>query len=307
MDIKDKFLPYAKEWLESLLAQKGLSAHTAVAYRQDIQALGEFLEDWKEKAFTDISLVDEEDLLMFLVFLRQRGDGKRTTARRISSIRGYFLWLSGEGHLKENPAALLDSPKIPQYLPDVLSMSDVKNLLQSPDTSNKLGQRDRVILELMYAAGLRVSELISVRATDIDFQRGVIRIFGKGGKERLVPIHYNSCQLINSYIEDCRPQFGSVNDVDKELFLNRSGKKLSRQGIWKLIKRYGLLANIRLNISPHTLRHSFATHLLEGGADLRSVQLLLGHSDLSATELYTHLSSENLHSIYRKAHPRCYV
>lgn len=314
-------IAFGEEWLNSLLAQRGFSTHTISAYSQDITSLAQFLHEWI-KTTTDkhqtqeddisslnsgiqkefLNQLDEDDLLMYMVYLRQKGDSKRTIARRISSIRGFFAWLFSEKHISKNPAALLDAPKIPQYLPEVLNIAEIKNLLAAPDMHSKLGQRDRSILELMYAAGLRVSELVHIRSTDIDFQRGIVRIFGKGKKERLVPLHTNACKILTHYIENYRPLF---QPVANELFINRSGQMLTRQGIWKLIKRYSLIAHIKNPISPHTLRHSFATHLLEGGADLRSVQVLLGHSDLTATELYTHIRSDLLTKIYEQAHPRC--
>jgi len=314
-------IAFSDEWLDGLLAQRGLSIHTVSAYRQDIESLAQFLCEWIkntesnhqkhatqtsnqnikiEKQFLD--QLDEDDLLMYMVYLRQKGDSKRTIARRISSIRSFFAWLFDEKHISKNPVALLDAPKIPHYLPEVLSIAEILQLLSAPDIHSKLGQRDRGMLELMYATGLRVSELVHIRSTDIDFQRGIIRVFGKGKKERLVPLHTSVCQILTHYIEHYRPLF---QPIDKELFLNRSGQMLTRQGIWKLIKRYALLAGIRSPISPHTLRHSFATHLLEGGADLRSVQVLLGHSDLAATELYTHIRTDTLTKIYAQAHPRC--
>lgn len=314
-------IEFSEEWLNSLLAQRGFSTHTVFAYTQDLQSLSQFLHEWRKNT-TDknqiqednisnlnsiiqkdfLNHLDEDDLLMYMVYLRQKGDSKRTIARRISSIRGFFAWLLDEKHISKNPAALLDAPKIPQYLPEVLNLAEIKNLLDAPDMHSKLGQRDRGILELMYAAGLRVTELINIRSTDIDFQRGIVRIFGKGKKERLVPLHANACKILTHYIENYRPLF---QPIAKELFLNRSGQMLTRQGIWKLIKRYSLIAQIQIPISPHTLRHSFATHLLEGGADLRSVQVLLGHSDLTATELYTHIRYDLLTKIYEQAHPRC--
>lgn len=361
-------LEHAQKWLESLLTQRGLSHHTIAAYAQDLQSLANFLYEWEkeegtqniskenfpahQKSLLDIennqassncinttviishhqlTQIEEDDLLMYMFFLRQKGDSKRTIARRISSIRSFFSWLYQEKMIHNNPAALLDAPKIPQYLPEVLTLEEVSTLINTPDLQTKLGNRDRAMLELLYAAGLRVSELVQIRPSDFDFQKGIVRLFGKGRKERLVPLHENACHILMNYITTWRPLFEQNNSKNiydkkenknsitknkplnleknlfhnKELFLNRSGKKLTRQGIWKLIKRYALLANIRNPISPHTLRHSFATHLLEGGADLRTVQILLGHSDLSATELYTHIRADVLTKIYARAHPRC--
>lgn len=295
-------LAHSDEWLNNLLIQQGLSEHTAAAYKQDLEALAQYMEQ------SQISLeeIDEDQLLLFSIHLSQKGDSTRTIARRLSCLRKFFAWLFEEKHIKQNPAELLDTPKLPLYLPEVLSIDEVQRLLSAPDISTKLGQRDLAILHLLYASGLRVSELIHVKATDIDFERGIIRVFGKGKKERLIPVHSLALSILTDYLQNTRGQFIKNSETDDELFLNRSGKKLTRQGIWKLIKRYAQLAGIQAIISPHTLRHSFATHLLEGGADLRTVQILLGHSDLAATELYTHICQGKIQEIYAHAHPRCY-
>jgi integrase/recombinase XerD len=219
----------------------------------------------------------------------------------LSCLRGFFSWCAEEGLLPDNPAALLDGPKLPSLLPRVLSRQEVDALLEAPDVSDKLGLRDRAMLELLYAAGLRVSELIGLRPLDLDLQRGMVRVFGKGSKERLVPLHDRAVAGLESYLACCRPLFSPRQD---RLFLNRSGLGLTRQAVWKLIKRHALRAGIRRELSPHTLRHSFATHLLEGGADLRTVQLLLGHSDLAATELYTHVHPDRLIQVHASCHPR---
>ena len=294
---------YTEEWLNSLLVQQGLSEHTISAYRQDLETLHAFTDQNK----SPLDTLDEDDLLLFSIFLRQKGDSKRTIARRLSCIRKFFAWLFEEKHIGKNPAELLDSPKIPLYLPEVLNMEEIQKILSAPNPATKLGQRDTAILHLLYASGVRVSELINIKPTDIDFQNGIIRVFGKGKKERLIPIHGLALSVLTDYLQNTRKQF--IKDIpgDAELFLNRSGKKLTRQAIWKLIKRYGQSAEIQGIISPHTLRHSFATHLLEGGADLRTVQILLGHSDLTATELYTHICQQKIQEIYSRAHPRCGV
>lgn len=295
-------LAHSSEWLNTLLIQQGLSEHTVLAYKQDLEALETYMENSK----ITLAGIDEDNLLLFSIFLSQKGDSKRTIARRLSCLRKFFAWLFEEKHIPQNPAELLDTPKLPLYLPEVLSIEEVQRLLSAPDTSTKLGQRDLAMLHLLYASGLRVSELVNVKATDIDFQRGIIRVFGKGKKERLIPIHTTALAILTDYLQNTRCQFIKDTEADDELFLNRSGKKLTRQGVWKLIKRYAMLANIQGIISPHTLRHSFATHLLEGGADLRTVQILLGHSDLAATELYTHICQGKIQEIYAHAHPRCY-
>lgn len=297
-----KMLIFMQEWLNSLLIQEGLSPNTVQAYRQDLETLNFFME----QSSMHLSDIDEDSLLLFSAFLSKKGDSRRTIARRLSCLRKFFAWLFQEHHIKENPALLLDTPKLPLYLPEVLSLEEIGRLLSAPDPRTKLGQRDIAMLHLLYASGLRVSELVSVKATDIDFQKGIIRVFGKGRKERLIPMHETALSLLTAYLQNTRPLLmPDPKTCDNELFLNRSGKKLTRQGIWKLIKKYCLTAKIQGTVSPHTLRHSFATHLLEGGADLRTVQILLGHSDLMATELYTHICQSKIQEIYSHAHPRC--
>lgn len=287
----------ASRWLDGLIAERGLSRNTVAAYRQDIDALRDFLEELE----TPLSRLRDEDVALFVAWLRQRGDATRTLARRLSSLRNFLAWCVDRGDLPSNPAALVDTPKLPALLPEVLTQDEIIRLLNAPDPTGKLGLRDRAMLELLYAAGMRVSELIELQPLDLDLQRGVVKIFGKGSKERLVPLHDAAVMRMADYLRDVRPLFTPVED---KVFLNRSGTGLSRQGVWKLVKRYALEAGIRKAISPHTFRHSFATHLLEGGADLRSVQILLGHADMNATELYTHVQSERLLQIHRKYHPR---
>ena len=277
-------------WLDSLLFQRGLSRNTVIAYGQDLDALRDFLEE----AALPLVQLDDESLLLYAAWLRRRGDTNRSLARRLSSLRSFLGWCVEEGILPSNPAALMSAPKIPSLLPEVLSREEVLAMLGAPDQTAKLGRRDRTMLELLYAAGMRVSELIGLRPLDLDLQRGVVRIVGKGNKERHVPLHDEAVSSAAAYLNNTRPLFCPIQDY---VFLNRSGKGLTRQAVWKLIKRYALAAGIRKNISPHTFRHSFATHLLEGGADLRSVQLLLGHADLNATELYTHVQSDRLKRI----------
>ena len=284
-------------WLDSLLFQRGLSRNTVIAYGQDLDALRDFLEE----AALPLVQLDDESLLLYAAWLRRRGDTNRSLARRLSSLRSFLGWCVEEGILPSNPAALMSAPKIPSLLPEVLSREEVLAMLGAPDQTAKLGRRDRTMLELLYAAGMRVSELIGLRPLDLDLQRGVVRIVGKGNKERHFPLHDEAVSSAAAYLNNTRPLFCPIQDY---VFLNRSGKGLTRQAVWKLIKRYALAAGIRKNISPHTFRHSFATHLLEGGADLRSVQLLLGHADLNATELYTHVQSDRLKRIHSMHHPR---
>lgn len=284
-------------WLDRLISERGLSHNTIQSYKQDLDVLSLFFQEL-ECSFDSI---DDESLMLFITWLRQRGDSSRTLARRLSSLRNFLNWCVEEGVLSSNPAIFIDGPKLPSLLPNVLSQDEMMRLLNTPNITHKLGIRDKVILELLYASGIRVSELIGVHVLDFDQDKGIIKVFGKGSKERYIPLHTSAMKLLNHYIHNIRPLF---TPLEKYLFLNRSGRGLTRQAIWKNIKRYALLANINKSISPHTFRHTFATHLLEGGADLRSVQLLLGHVDMSATELYTHVQSDRLKYIHNMFHPR---
>ena len=285
-------------WGEYLLAQRGLSMRTVVSYRQDLENFFLFLD---ELDAGDKTSLDEHDLFLYLAWLRARKNAGRTLARRLSALRGFFEYTVEEGLLESNPASLLESPRLPQYLPEVLSKAEMDRLLQLPDMREKCGRRDRCLLEMLYAAGLRVSELCNLLVADVDMQRGLVLVSGKGAKDRLVPLHSLVLDLLQQWLSFWRDDFSPQS---RYLFLNRSGKGLSRQYVWKMVKKYALLAGIRRSISPHTFRHSFATHLLEGGADLRAVQLLLGHADISATEIYTHVQAERLHALHRQFHPR---
>ncbi|GAB6035485.1 site-specific tyrosine recombinase XerD [Fundidesulfovibrio butyratiphilus] len=302
MSIKTRKSPaYAHPWidgyLEHLLVVKGLSENSLSAYSQD---LGHFLVFLSEKKAT-LEKASGQTIFLYLMHQRQKGLTSRSLARHLSSLRGFFAYAAAEGLIESSPAELIETPKLPKRLPGVLTRQDMENLLSGPNMQTPLGFRDKAMLELLYAAGLRVTELVSLTALDFDAQTGVLKVFGKGAKERLVPIHDTAQNLLSHYLRHVRPGFKPKTDV---LFLNRSGKGLTRQGVWKLIKRYALEAGIRKEISPHSLRHSFATHLLEGGADLRTVQILLGHADISATEIYTHVQAERLTRIHRSHHPR---
>lgn len=289
--------PWLDLFLEHLLVVKGLSENTLAAYASD---LGHFLGFLASRG-ADPADVNNDTLFLYLMHERRQGLASRSLARRLSALRGFYDFLREERLLTESPAQHLENPKLPRRLPEVLSQEEVAALLAQPDVTDKLGARDRAMLELLYAAGLRVSELVNLRPLDYDPQSGLLRIFGKGSKERLVPIHFAAQACLDAYLRDWRGAFGPREDT---IFLNRSGKGLSRVAVWKNIKRYATMAGIRREISPHTFRHSFATHLLEGGADLRTVQLLLGHADISATEIYTHVQAGRLARAHREFHPR---
>ncbi|MDL2266866.1 site-specific tyrosine recombinase XerD [Desulfovibrio sp. OttesenSCG-928-G15] len=295
--------PLVDRYLEHLLIEKGLSQNTLLAYGKDLQNFTAFLAEREHCALPDIRLdaVNEQILFLYVVHTRKQGLSGRSLARHLSALRGFFSFAREEGELEEDPARFLENPKLSRALPEVLSREEMDALLAAPDLSTKLGFRDRTMLELLYASGLRVSELCALCALDFDPQSNLLRVFGKGSKERLVPVHANAARFLQDYIRHWRPLFDPKNP---ELFLNRSGKKLSRVGVWKLVQKYALTAGIKVEISPHTFRHSFATHLLEGGADLRSVQMLLGHADITATEIYTHVQQERAVAIHKKYHPR---
>jgi len=297
--------PLVDRYLEHLLVQKGLSHNTLLAYGADLNDFTAFLHERfagdAPQTKTLLEAVNEQILFLYVVHVRRKGLGGRSLARHLSSLRGFFAFAREEGEFSEDPARFLENPKLRRALPEVLTRAEMDALLAAPDLSAKLGFRDRTMLELLYASGLRVSELCDLRALDFDPQTNLLRVFGKGAKERLAPVHATAAGFLLDYTRHWRPLF---NPKAPELFLNRSGKRLSRVGVWKLVQRYALTAGIKVEISPHTFRHSFATHLLEGGADLRSVQMLLGHADITATEIYTHVQQERTVSVHRQFHPR---
>jgi integrase/recombinase XerD len=289
--------PWIDGYLEHLIVVKGLAENSVSSYGSDLREFLMFLLD------RGYSLQDagEQALFLYLLHLNRKGLANRSLARQLSTLRTFFDYACEQGWTGTNPARLLDSPRTGRLLPEILTVEEVERLLAQPDCSTKLGFRDRTMLEVMYAAGLRVSEVCALRPLDFDPQAGVLKLWGKGGKERFVPLHLTAIEYVSSYLEKWRSRLSPVQEA---MFLNRSGKTLSRQGLWKLIRKYGLQAGIRRAISPHTLRHSFATHLLEGGADLRTVQLLLGHADIGTTEIYTHIQGQRLRDVHRKYHPR---
>ncbi len=289
--------PLVDNYLQFLLVVRGLSENSLEAYSRDLQDFCTFLA----KHSADITKVTPQTLSVYLFHLRHKGLSAKTVARYLSSLRGLFTYLAEQNLLAENPARYLENPKLPQSLPEVLSHKEVGILLEQPDTNTLLGMRDRTMLELLYAAGLRVSELTAMQPFDFDPQRGIVRVIGKGDKERLVPVHYIAQDFLQEYLSHWRPRFRPKENV---VFLNRSGKGISRQGVWKALKRHVQAAGITRKVSPHSLRHCFATHLLAGGADLRTVQILLGHADIAATEIYTHVDATRLTRIHKEHHPR---
>lgn len=289
----DSFLSY-------LAVEKGLSENTLESYGRDVRKFIEFLEHKKVK---DISNVKYPEIAEFLAYSKDKGFNPATIVRSIVSIKQFFKYLIIEKLISEDPAAQIKTPKMKKAIPGVISLDDVEKLLAAPDESTPEGLRDSAMLEVLYASGIRVSELIGLNLNDVNFDHGYVIVYGKGSKERLVPVGEKARVKLREYLLDARPAILKSRDA-KALFVTRRGSGMTRQGFWKLIKNYALKAGIPKKISPHTLRHSFATHLLERGADLRTIQIMLGHSDISTTQIYTHVESERLKEIHKKYHPR---
>ena len=292
-ELGDRFINY-------LLVEKGLAAYTIESYSQDLTRFFDFLN---QKGIDDISKTDTAIILSHLIDLRKNGLEPRSRARHLVTLRGFYRFLNEEKILSHNPVKLVDMPKSSLKLPDVLSISEIQQLLGAVETITPLGKRNAAMLELLYAAGLRVSELIHIKLNDVNLEMGFVRVFGKGAKERIVPIGTHANEKINDFIISGRPLL-LKGMASHTLFVARAGKPMTRQGFWKILKQYGIKAGLTKTITPHTLRHSFASHLLEGGADLRSVQLMLGHVDISTTQIYTHVAREQLIKIHQKFHPR---
>ena len=287
-------------YLDFLMVEKGLAAQTIEAYSRDLIRYISFLDESGRAALSE---ADTPLILKYLISMREDGLNARSRARHLVSIRGFYRFLAQEEILSSDPTRLIDLPKSGLKLPDVLTIDEVKRLLDAPDPQKPSGSRDAAMLELLYAAGLRVSELITLKLQDVNLTAGYVRVFGKGAKERVVPIGQYAQEKIRRYTNGAR-QALLKDRLSATLFVARAGKPLSRQGFWKLIKRYGLRAGLRKMITPHTLRHSFASHLLEGGADLRAVQTMLGHADIATTQIYTHVAGDYLKHLHQKFHPR---
>jgi integrase/recombinase XerD len=290
----------ADQYFNYILVEKGLAEKTIESYSRDVVR---FLTYLKENNIHTFAAVDTRVILQYLIHLRDSGLATRSRARHLVTIRGFFKFLVQEKVIRQSPAQLVEMPKQSQKLPDVLSQAEVEHLLNSPDRTLPNGARDAAMIELLYAAGLRVSELIVLKLQDINLEACFTRVFGKGSKERVIPFGRLARESLDLYIQHARPQLLKTY-TSPFLFVARAGNPMSRQGFWKLLKRYALKAGIQKNITPHTLRHSFASHLLEGGADLRTVQVMLGHVDISTTQIYTHVARKHLKEIHEKFHPR---
>lgn len=288
-----------RTYLNYLRVEKGLSQNTIRAYQRDIDKFAIFVQERK----LTVSTVCRGDVVDFLGTLYRKGLDSRSVARHLVTIRGFFRFLLMEETISKDPAGDIESPKFRQSLPDFLSLEEVDKLLRQPDVSAVVGLRDKTMIELMYSTGLRVSELCGLRLADIQIDAGCIRCIGKGNKERIVPVGRQALAGVQDYMRKSRPDLlGSHSSP--YLFLHTRGSKLSREAFWKMLSEYGRKAGLRKSLSPHMLRHSFATHLLDRGADLRSVQMMLGHSDISTTQIYTHVVEERLKQVYKAHHPR---
>ena len=286
-------------FLDSAWAERGLSENTLAGYGYDLKQLAGFLEDRSGDLFS----ASREDLLAFLAGQVQSGRSPRSLSRYLSGMRQFYRWALREGRIRNDPSALIESPKLGRGLPRALSEGQVESLLDAPDTDTPLGLRDRTMLELMYATGLRVSELVGLELVNVNLNQGVVRVTGKGGKDRLVPLGEISADWLQRYLEGARPELVKGADCSR-VFVTARRAGMTRQAFWYAIRKYAVKAGISQDVSPHMLRHSFATHLLNHGADLRVVQLLLGHSDLSTTQIYTHIAREGLKRMHGKHHPR---
>ncbi|MGB9770874.1 MAG: site-specific tyrosine recombinase XerD [Candidatus Kapaibacteriota bacterium] len=302
MKIKIDFENFLKEFLFFLSVEKGLSRNSVDSYKSDIV---KFLNFCFEHNIDNIANINKHLLEKYLSFLNLAGISTSSQARYISSLRSFFNFLYSQGIIKNNPVEKIDSPKLRRNLPDVLSVDEIFKILDAIPTENCTGIRDKAMLEVLYACGLRVSELINLKQRDIFFNEGFVKIWGKGSKERIVPIGRIALTWIQLYQKKCRHLFVKEFVDNKDiLFLNARGSKLSRMGIWKIINNYAMLVGLEDKVHPHIFRHSFATHLLEGGADIRVVQEMLGHSDISTTQIYTHLTKDYLIEVHRTYHPR---
>ena len=287
-----------KIYSDYLAVEKGLAANSLNSYSFDLKKFFDYLDRTRK----DLLRVKESDLVGFIHEQAQSGLSPRSLARMISSLKSLFKFLVLENYLKKDPAQGLSSPALWLNLPRVLTVEEVEALLEKPDLKTPQGIRDRAILEIMYGSGLRVSELVSLELKDIRLNQGFLICKGKGNKERIVPLNLSSIRWLKAYLSEVRPSWDRFSSP--VLFLTRRGRAFTRQGIWKILKTYGQAAGLRDRIHPHVLRHSFATHLLERGADLRAVQMLLGHSQITTTQIYTHVSRERLKQIYDRFHPR---
>ncbi len=292
---------FVKEYLSLLKIEKNLSENSISSYRNDLFKLIHFFDELK---ISDLNLVTSKNITDFFAKQRKEGLTSTSVSRYASSVRGFFSYLKQQDYIKNNPTSNLPSTKLSRNLPSVLSFNEIEKILDKPNTKNNLGLRDKAILEVLYSSGLRVSEAINLKISDLFLEDEVIRVIGKGSKQRIIPIGSSARKWIKEYLIKVRPLLQKRMKSENLVFLNSKGSRLSRMAIWKIVKKYCNEAGIDKEVHPHTFRHSFATHLLEGGADLRAVQEMLGHSDISTTQIYTHIDREYVKQVHRDFHPR---
>jgi len=291
-----------EDYIHFIRVERQLSANTLASYRRDLEGYAQHLQDVQQ--LKDYNEVNREHILLHLENLRTEGKTARTVARHISSIRSFHQFLLREKVTTTDPTVHLEMPQVEQKLPRVLSIEEIDALIATPDRSKPQGVRDIAMLELLYASGMRISELIELNIEDIHLTMGFVRVFGKGRKERIIPLGKGALNAISKYLERARYELQGKYPKTDALFISHRGKRLTRQGCWKIIKEYAQKARINKELTPHVLRHSFATHLIENGADLRAVQEMLGHADIATTQIYTHVSKTRLSEVYKQFHPR---
>lgn len=289
-----------RDFIHYLSVEKGLASNTLESYNRDLRCFCEYL---RQNGVQTLDGVTRNNIVGYLLSLQKSGKATATLSRNLASIRSFYNYLFQEKHVPDNPAAEMESPKLDKKLPRVLTTQEVDLLLEQPDQQQVTGIRDKAMLEVIYATGIRVSELMSLNTGDINLEAGFIRCTGKGSKERIIPLGSVAVRHVDRYLSAARQKLVRHNG-EVSLFVNQHGKRLTRQGFWKILKKYARQAGITKDITPHTMRHSFATHLLENGADLRSVQEMLGHADISTTQIYTQVTKRKLRDVYEKTHPR---
>ena len=288
-------------FLDGLWSEKGLSRLTLDAYRRDLILFARWLN---QQQIIDLAEVSQQTILLYLDYRFEQRYSASSNARLLSSLKQFYRHLVRSGQRQDNPTELINAPKIRKSLPDSLSENDMERLLEAPNTDSHFGLRDRCMLELMYSSGLRVSELVTLELNQINQNLGLVRLIGKGGKERVIPVGDEALYWLNQYIQGSRPLLVREDQLNNHLFLSSRGTGITRQAFWQNIKKYLTLAGLKPSYTPHSLRHAFATHLLNHGADLRTVQMLLGHSNLSTTQIYTHIAQQRLQNLHQKHHPR---
>jgi integrase/recombinase XerD len=291
-----------KDFLYFLRVEKGLADNTVLAYERDLRSYLLYLKN--VELLQSLNEVQRVHIVHFLGHLKEQGKSSKTSARHMSSVRAFHQFLLRDKSVDHDPSIHIETPKLERVLPKILSLQEVEILLDSPKTNNHFGLRDKAMLELLYATGIRVTELISLDIEHVHLTMGFIRVNGNGKKERIIPLGRTASEAVHGYIERGRPHFKNKKNEGQALFLNHQGSRLTRQGFWKILKKLALEAGINKELTPHTLRHSFAAHLLENGADIRAVQEMLGHSDISTTQIYTQVMKTRLKDVYTKFHPR---